>query len=130
MRQVNARLQERFPGLRASHLPIYQHIDHPPDGTRLTDLADRIQVSKQGLIETIDDMDRGGFVERTADPRDRRAKLIRLTDLGMAVHEGATEVVTALQEEWTDQLGPGEMAELLRLLHRLNALVGADPGHG
>jgi DNA-binding MarR family transcriptional regulator len=130
MRAINAGLSARFPDLRFTHLPVYQHIDHPPAGTRLTELADRAQLTKQAMIEVIDDMERKGFVERVPDSADRRAKLIRLTERGMAVHEAATEVGQDLQSRWESQLGEKDFAALLELLRRLNDLVDADPRHG
>jgi DNA-binding MarR family transcriptional regulator len=130
MREINAGLTSRFPDLRFTHLPVYQHIDHPPGGTRLTTLAERAQLTKQAMIEAIDDMEQKRFVERVPDPGDRRAKLIRLTERGMDVHESATQVGLLIQERWADGLGTARFDALLDLLRELNELVDADPRHG
>ena len=129
MGEIFAGLTERFPDLRFTHLPVYQHIDHPPSGTRLTTLADRAQLTKQAMIEVVDDMERKEFVERAADPADRRAKLIRLAPRGWSAHEEAIAVGQRLQQRWAAQLGEKDFDQLLELLRRLNDLVGADPRH-
>jgi DNA-binding MarR family transcriptional regulator len=49
-----------------------------PDGTRLTELAEAAQVTKQTAGFLVDQLERAGYVERVPDPRDAGAKLIRL----------------------------------------------------
>jgi DNA-binding MarR family transcriptional regulator len=46
----------------------------------VSELAGRLQISKQGAGQIIDDMERRGFVERRPDPRDGRARLLHLTE--------------------------------------------------
>src|SRR5207244_2658090 len=50
----------------------------------VSDLADRLEISKQGAGQIVDDMERRGYVERRPDPRDGRARLIYLSDRGQA----------------------------------------------
>ena len=122
-------LGTEFPGLRPAQMAIFQHIDHPPAGSRLTELAAAAQMTKQSMQELVDTLERDGFVERIPDPTDRRAKLIRLTARGWAVHERAAEVVRGLQEAWTEALGPAKMAHLLALLRDLHDVLHLDSGH-
>ncbi len=123
------RLGAEFPGLRPAQMVVFQHVDHPPAGSRLTELAAAAQMTKQSMQELVDALEREGFVERTPDPTDRRAKLIRLTARGWAVHERTAEIVRALQEEWAAALGPDKMAHLLALLRELHAALRLDSGH-
>ena len=120
----------RFPELRPPHQAVFQHIDHPPEGTRLTTLAYRSGLSKQALIEVIDDMEKLNFVERFPDPTDRRAKLIRLTPRGMSVHEHAYQVVAGVEREWSQLMGDQAFEELKQLLARLSQVLQADARHG
>lgn len=53
-----------------------------PEGTRLTDLAERAQVTKQTAGFLVDQLERAGYVERVPDPADGRARLIRLSARG------------------------------------------------
>ena len=54
------------------------------DGSRLTDLAEQAQVTKQTASLLIAALEREGLVERVPDPADGRARLIRLTPKGLA----------------------------------------------
>ncbi len=48
----------------------------------VSDLATRLQISKQGAGQIVDDMERRGYVERRADPTDGRARLLYLSARG------------------------------------------------
>ena len=48
------------------------------DGSRLTDLAEQAQVTKQTASLLVAALEREGLVERVPDPADGRARLIRL----------------------------------------------------
>jgi DNA-binding MarR family transcriptional regulator len=47
-------------------------------------LAERLDISKQGAAQIVDDMERRGYVERHPDPTDGRARLIHLSARGRA----------------------------------------------
>ena len=123
--RLHARLRAEFPELHAAHLVVFQVIDHPPAGTRLTELAERARTSKQAMGQLVDALERAGYVERIPDPSDRRAKRVRLTERGWAVHERGGEVVAALQADWSGALGPGRLEHLLALLGELRAHLAA-----
>src|SRR3954454_3914345 len=52
-------------------------------GSRLTDLAAQAQVTKQTAGELVDQLEKRGYVERVPDPRDGRARLVRLARRGL-----------------------------------------------
>ena len=52
------------------------------EGSRLTELADRAQVTKQTASLLVAALEREGLVERVPDPSDGRARLIRLSARG------------------------------------------------
>ena len=54
---------------------VFQRIG--PDGTRLTELAQAAQITKQTAGFLVDQLERAGYVERTPDPTDARARLVR-----------------------------------------------------
>jgi len=96
-----------------------------PDGSRLVDLADQAQITKQTASLLVAALERQGLVERVSDPADRRARLIRFTPEGYAAAHHAAEVVQRVEREWNDHLGP-ELAESLReALTRLREIT--DP---
>jgi DNA-binding MarR family transcriptional regulator len=83
------------------------------DGTRLTELAERAQVTKQTASLLVAALEREGLVERVPDPEDGRARLIRLSARGRQAAQRAMEVVIGVEREWAEHLGP-ELTDRLR----------------
>ena len=84
-----------------------------PDGSRLTELAEQAQVTKQTAGLLVDALEREGLVERVPDPADGRARLIRFTERGQIASARAIETVMGVECTWIEHLGP-ELAESLR----------------
>ena len=84
------------------------------DGSRLTELADRAQVTKQTASVLVTALERQGLVERVPDPADGRAQLIRLSARGREAAGHAMRVVIGVEREWAEHLGP-ELAGQLRV---------------
>lgn len=118
VRRVSAGLAEAgFDDLRPAHTAVFQHIE--AYGSRLTDLAERAQITKQSMGYLVDDLERLGYVERKPDPSDRRAALICLTDRGWAQIHAALATIATLEQEWTRALGKHRMQQLRQLLTEL-----------
>jgi DNA-binding MarR family transcriptional regulator len=118
------RLHQRFaerghPDIRPPHGNVMQFLDE--DGTRVSVLAERAQITKQSMAELVEHLERLGYVERVADPSDRRAKLVRATPRGKLLYEIAREVIAEIEAEWTKRLGKAKMRQLRQLLEELNA---------
>src|SRR6266511_3485565 len=80
--ELVANMAERgYPEARAGHAAVVLSIDRRA-GTRLTELAQRARMSKQGMMLLVDDMEGRGYVRRVPDPADARAKIVRLTARG------------------------------------------------
>jgi DNA-binding MarR family transcriptional regulator len=83
------------------------------DGSRLTDLAEQAQVTKQTASLLVAALEKEGMVERVPDPADGRARIIRFTPKGRNASERAREVVMRVEQDWNEHLGP-ELATALR----------------
>ena len=68
--------------ISAAHIHITRHL--ALEGSRLTELAQSAGVTKQGMGELVNQCAAWGLVERTDDPRDSRAKIIKFTDTGLS----------------------------------------------
>jgi DNA-binding MarR family transcriptional regulator len=117
------RLHERFaerghPEVRPPHGNVFQFLDD--GGTRVSVLAERAQVTKQSMAELVAHLERHGYVERTVDPSDRRAKLVQATPRGEEVYALAREFVSELEADWAKRLGKAKVRELRKLLEELN----------
>ena len=106
-----------FGDIRQAHTVVFQHID--ADGSRLTDLADRAQITKQSMGYLVDYLEERGYVERRPDPTDRRVALICLTDRGWEEIRAALAIIAGVEAEWTRRLGKKRMEELRGALGEL-----------
>jgi DNA-binding MarR family transcriptional regulator len=112
-----------YTGLRPAHMSILIHVDHPPGGTRISELAERAQMTKQSMGQLVEDFEAHGYAERVPDPTDGRAKIVRLTPAGWAMHEAAGDIVRGLEADWAARVGAEDFAELRRLLKKLIATL-------
>lgn len=96
-----------------------------PDGTRLTELAEAAQVTKQTASFLVDQLERAGYVARTPDPSDARARLVRIADRGRAAQPIAAAAVAEVEAEWRAHLGEQAWRRLRETLSRLRELT--DP---
>jgi DNA-binding MarR family transcriptional regulator len=61
---------------------VLRTLGHAP--ATISTLATRLDITKQGAAQIIDDMEARGYVERQPDPTDGRARLIHLSERGRA----------------------------------------------
>lgn len=102
---------------------IFQRIG--PDGTRLTELAEAAQVTKQTAGFLVDQLERAGYVERAVDPKDARARLVRVAERGQRAIPLAAQVLEQVEAEWAAHLGKRRMAQLKSILSELREIT--DP---
>jgi len=88
-------------------------------GARLSDLARGAQMSPQAMGELVDELERQGYVVRSPDPVDRRAKLITLTEAGVRCSEAGRDAVETFERELDATLGARGHQQLRRMLLRL-----------
>ena len=121
-RRMLERLQERgFDDLDAAHLYVFQYPG--PQGARPSELAARLGISKQALNYLLGELERLKYLERRADPDDRRSKRVALTTRGIAAIGVIREAVGEVETGWGQQLGPKRFDELRALLMELNRIV-------
>ena len=102
---------------------VFQRIG--PDGSRLTELAEAAQITKQSAGFLVDQLESAGYVERTPDPTDARARLVRVTALGARAVALAAAEVERVSAEWEAHLGADRMAALRATLTDLREIT--DP---
>ena len=119
---VARELAERgFGDLRPGLLAVATHIR--ADGSRVTDLAQRAQVSKPTVVHAVDELVRLGYARREPDPADGRAKLVTLTERALEAERVGREAIARIRDAWAAALGEREMAQLEALLLRLRATL-------
>lgn len=103
--------------LTLAHLSLVPHLD--VEGTRVTVLAERAGMTKQGAGQLVDDLERLGVLARLPDPTDGRAQLVTFTPDGLRFLTDAVAVVRELDDEYARILGRQRLEalrETLRLL--------------
>jgi DNA-binding MarR family transcriptional regulator len=106
-----------FGDIRAPHASVFPFV--PPEGIRVSELAKRAHVRKQTMAQAVDELEQMGYVERRADPRDRRARLVLLTPRGKAVPPVAISAGRDVEAGWAELTSPRKLETLRRSLHAL-----------
>ena len=118
VRRVSAGLAEwGFDDIRPAHTAVFQHIQ--ADGSRLSELAEKAQITKQSMGYLVDYLEQRGYLERRPDPTDRRATLICLTERGWDEIRAALAIIAAIEEDWGRRLGKQRLEQLRELLTEL-----------
>jgi DNA-binding MarR family transcriptional regulator len=120
---VMAELKAHGHDIPLNQVRVFQRI--APGGSRLAELAEAAEVSKQTVGSIVDQLEHAGYVERTADPRDRRARLVTITAKGQQLIELSTPVVRRVERAWEAHLGPARADQLRQTLQELRDIT--DP---
>jgi DNA-binding MarR family transcriptional regulator len=110
--QLSARVQREifaraaaqgFGDARPRHGAVLAYLD--AEGTRPSELARLAGRNKQTMGAIIDELERLGYVERTPDPADRRAKLIVPTERGLRFMDLTDDFVRQIEQGLAGLLG-------------------------
>lgn len=82
-------------------------------------IAQSIHYDKATIGGVVDRLEKRGWVERKANPKDRRAKLVTLTLEGRQALEAFTPVVKALQNQVVANLSSDERALFIKLARKV-----------
>lgn len=96
--------------VRVAHTALLPHVDL--GGTRLTDLAARMGVTKQAAGQLVDELVAMHQLERVPDPTDARAKLVRFSRRGRAAMLEGLGVLHELEAELSVVLGAPKLRAL------------------
>jgi DNA-binding MarR family transcriptional regulator len=111
-----------FADVRAAHGPVFMAIE--PNGSRVTDLAERAAMSKQAVGELIRHLAEHGYLTIEPDPADRRAKKVRLTERGWEAVDQGARVINAFEAWLEETVGRQQVTELRRIL---TGIIATDP---
>jgi len=120
-RRVLAALRESGFDTTAAQGRLFARI--ADDGSRLTDLAESAQITKQTAGHLVDQLESAGLVERVADPTDGRARLVRIAPRGRQAQALAREVEAQITDEWARHLGTEDFTHLRRIMDRLREIT-------
>jgi DNA-binding MarR family transcriptional regulator len=119
---IHAALREAgFGDLGPAHANVFPFVG--PEGITVSELALLARVRKQTMAQAVEQLERMGYVERRPNPRDRRSRLVFLTERGESVKPITHATAARVEERWAKMTSPEEL-EALRgsLLHLLTQL--------
>jgi DNA-binding MarR family transcriptional regulator len=98
----------------------------PDDGIRVSDLATLAGMRKQSMAQAVEQLEAVGYVQRSPDPTDGRARLVHLTPRGQEVRVVAKRAGRAVETHWATLTSAAEMEALRASLTTLLAAVQRD----
>src|SRR6478735_5704712 len=108
-------LRAEFPDVRYAHGFLFQQLVEGP--RPVGEVAENLGVTSQAISKAVRELERLGYVERTASPEDARVRLLALSGRGHAVVEASRAARARLNAELVAALGDGRVrdaAETLR----------------
>jgi DNA-binding MarR family transcriptional regulator len=105
-----------FDDLRLPHMAVLQFPG--PDGVRPGVLAERAGMSKQAMNQLLRSLGALGYVVRSDDPTEGRARVVRLTKRGRAAYARIHHILRDIEDEWSEELGAADFRQLKALLLR------------
>jgi DNA-binding MarR family transcriptional regulator len=115
--------QEGFGDITVAQGRVFARIG--AQGSRIVDLAEQAQVTKQTAGFLVEQLEKAGYVVRTAHPTDRRAQLVRVGPRGEAAVKVGAAAIEEVESEWTAHLGARDVQHLRRILTQLREIT--DP---
>ena len=110
-RRVTQMLRQRgHPDISLSHQVVFANIGLGQ--ARVTQLAQRAQITQQAMGKTLRELEDLGYVERAVDETDRRAKAIRLTPRGLQFVADAIAITGEVRLDYANKIGHTELDEL------------------
>ncbi|WP_245568498.1 MarR family winged helix-turn-helix transcriptional regulator [Nocardia concava] len=103
---------------RAS-VPLLRLLADADEPMRLGEVATRLDVEAPHVSRQIQRLEKTGYVERVADPDDRRAQLVRPTDSGRRAVEAFRQVMRGWMRDALADWSPEDLKALAVLNHRM-----------
>jgi DNA-binding MarR family transcriptional regulator len=111
------RAEAGYADVREPHFQIFGNIR--TGGIRLTELAERAQLSLAATSELVNDLAGLGYLTRRPDPADGRAKLIDLTKRGQDLMADAGRRVADIERRWSAMTGEKNFDQMCRTMQQL-----------
>lgn len=122
-RRLGAEVHDRDrDGLRQSHFRLLAAV--PPEGASVTELAERLQVSKQGCGQLVTPLVASGHLRIAPAPGDARVRLVRRTAKGGRLYASVRRRIAAIEEGWAAEVGEERYATFRAVLEELAAAPG------
>jgi DNA-binding MarR family transcriptional regulator len=106
--------QRGYADIRPAHCNVLANLG--TGAVRVTELAERAQVTQQAMGKMLKELERMGYVARDVDASDKRARAIGLTEAGVELALAAVSASDTVRAQYAAKVGEAELAELERQL--------------
>ncbi len=86
---------------------------------RLSELADILGISRQACNQAVKQVEAAGYITRTADPVDGRAKQLTLSPRGIQLRRDGIHIVTQLDQAFASIVGDTQMTDTSKSLGKI-----------
>ena len=107
-------------GLSLPKLLALHALNDAGESLPLGQLAERLSCVKSNITQLVDRLEADGYVARTPDPHDRRARLAVMTPKGRKAWNHGTSIREEAEREILTKLSTGEAQQLVALLEKVN----------
>ncbi|MDD3879227.1 MAG: MarR family transcriptional regulator [Syntrophomonas sp.] len=90
------------------------------NGQTVKQLAEHLYLDSSTVTGILDRMEQKGMIEKKADPKDRRALQVLLTEKGQALEEPLTQAILNANKKALRQIDENQFESLKELLHKLS----------
>ncbi|QIE55858.1 MarR family transcriptional regulator [Pikeienuella piscinae] len=123
---VELRLQRALPdGLELSQFAVLNHFSHLGGEKSPAQLAKVFQLTKGAMTNTIQRLEAAGHVRVRPDEKDRRRKLVSLTESGLEMRNRAINALAPVFAEITAGVGRDRLRSALPALRELRLFLSA-----
>ena len=102
-------------GLSMPQFSILMQLHHK-GSCGVSDISERFDISNAAASQLVDKLAQAGYLARTEDPNDRRAKLLELSPRGMALLEQGKNERHRWMDELVKNLSPDEKVKVSEAL--------------
>jgi DNA-binding MarR family transcriptional regulator len=97
---------------------LLEHCDDISVGMKVTEISEQLQITPSAVTHTINSLEKGGFIERSAAPNDRRIVLVRATDKSKEIMKKLYAERVQFIEGLVTYLGEHDSKEFIRLFSK------------
>jgi DNA-binding MarR family transcriptional regulator len=117
-RQFATVIKEGFGDLNQALINVFVYPG--PDRARPSELAERVNMTKQAMNYLLGQTEALGYIERRAERRNGR-RLVFLTSRGWELREAILKAVSEVEAEWASILGQQRFNEFVNTLRQLSS---------
>lgn len=96
-------VERGYHDIRPAHSAVFANLGM--GAVRVTELAERAQVTQQAMGKMLKELERMGYVARNIDSGDKRAKEITVTERGIQLAADSLEVVAEVRAGYAQKIG-------------------------